>query len=442
MDGVDDTNGSRANDDADSATGDAASAARPAPIAAGGSGRQDPPPSFPGVAARAAEVDSLGHIPAENWKEVAASGYLRLFHPPEAGGTGADALTQAVAMEELARACPSTYWSVSVSGLLCAKVISMYGDPVEHRRLLDPLLAGEISAAFAIVERAAGSDAGTYRTSVRRAPGADGGFVIRGEKARVTNAPTADVAVVLARREKEHDGDDGPQWCLAFVDLRQPRVSRYDIPRMGLRGMPWGGMVFDDAHVAAADVVPVPFDALSEGMSWGWLKTSFAAVGVAGAALDAAVGHARERVSFGRPLAHMEGVQAQLADSQVQLVAARTLARHALAERVAGRPARELIAMLKVYATEMAVEVATRAVQIHGAFGVTSGHPVERLYRDAQMNVIGSFTTNRLREQVAENLGVGAPTYAPFDWLSPAGLTAPLPGLDGFRRPWKSPAPN
>ncbi|MBM9507292.1 acyl-CoA dehydrogenase family protein [Actinacidiphila acididurans] len=390
--------------------------------------------SFPGVAARAAEADSTGRVPAESWKEVADSGYLRLFHPPELGGTGADADTQSAALEALARACPSTYWSMSVSGLLCGKVIGMYGDPVEHRRLLDPLLAGEISAAFSIVERTAGSDASTYRTSVRRAPGPNGGFLIRGEKSRITNAPTADLAIVLARREKDA-GDDGPDWCLAFVDLHQPRVSRYDIPHMGLRGMPWGGMIFNDAHVAEADVIPVPFEALAEGMSWGWLKTSFAAVAIAESALQASVRHAKQRESFGRPLAHMEGVQAQLADSRAQIDATRLLARRAVVERVAGRPARDLLALLKVYATEMAVEVATRAVQIHGAYGVTSGHEVERLYRDAEMNVIGSFTTNRLREQVAENLGAGAPVYAPFDWLAPAGLTALPPGLDGFPRP-------
>ncbi|WP_133915058.1 acyl-CoA dehydrogenase family protein [Streptomyces sp. NBC_00582] len=387
--------------------------------------------AFPGIAARAGETDATGRIPAQNWKDLVDSGYLRLFHPPEAGGTGADGLTQAAAMEALARACPGTYWAATVSALLCGKLISTYGDPHAHGPLLRSLLSGERLAAFAVVERTAGSDAGTFRTTVRRAGPPGAGFVINGEKSRITNAPVADLAVVLARRERPA-GDDGPDWCLAFVDLHRPGVERYEIPHMGLRGMPWGGIVLTDVHVPETDVVPVPFEELAEGMAWGWLKNSFAAIAVAESALTASVRHARERISFGRPLAHMEGVQAQLADSRAQIDAARLLARRAMCERVAGRSARDLIAMLKIYATEMGVEVAARAVQIHGATGVTQGHEVERLYRDAQMNVIGGFTSNRLREQVAEGIGLGPAVYSAFDWVAPAGLGQDPAGLDGL----------
>ncbi|MEU7553003.1 acyl-CoA dehydrogenase family protein [Streptomyces sp. NPDC044571] len=400
----------------------------------GGQRGTDTAPSFPGIAARATETDATGDIPPQNWKDLIDSGYLRLFHPPELGGTGADGPALAEAMEALAGACSSTYWSATVSALLCGKLISTYGDPGKHRRLLDPLLAGEKLAAFAIVEPAAGSDASTYRTTVRPAGPPGSGFVISGEKARITNAPDADLAVTLARREKPA-GDDGPDWCLAFVDLRQPGVRRYEIPHMGLRGMPWGGIVFTDAHVSEDDVVPVPFTELAEGMTWGWLLVSIAAIATAESALAASVRHARERVSFGRPLAHMEGVHAQLAESRAQIDAARLLARRAACERASGRSAKDLIGMLKIYATEMAVEVTARAVQIHGAAGVTQGHEVERHYRDAQMNVIGAFATNRLREQVAEGMGLGPAVYRSFDWVTPTGLTRDSAGLDGFPRP-------
>ncbi len=386
--------------------------------------------SFPGIAARAARTDEEGRMPPQNWTEIVESGYLRLFHPESVGGTGASAATQAAALEALARACPGTYWTATVSALLCAKLVFTYGDAERHGDLIRSLVEGRRLAAFAVVETTAGSDASTFRTTVRPADAPGGGFYISGEKARISNAPVADVAVTLARREKP-PGDDGPDWCLAFVDLRQPGVRRYDIPHMGLRGMPWGGIVFTDAHVAAADVVPVPFGELAEGMAWGWLKTSFSAIAIAESALAASVRHAKERVSFGRPLAHMEGVQAQLAESRAQIDAARLLARRALHERVAGRSARDLIAKLKIYATEMAVAVVVRAVQIHGAAGVTRGHEVERLYRDAEMNVIGGFTSNRLREQVAESTGLGPAVYAEFDWVAPAGLGRDPSGLDG-----------
>ena len=390
--------------------------------------------SFPGVAARAAETDATGRIPRENWQEIIDSGYLRLFHPPELGGTGADPLTQSRAMEALARACQGTYWTVTVSVLLCAKIIATYGSPALRERLLEPLLAGRRLACFAVAETTAGSDSGTLRTTVSPAGPHTGGFVINGEKSKITNAPDADLAVVLARRERL-PGDDGPEWCLAFVDLHQSGVSRYEIPHMGLRGMPWGGIVFTGARLAESEVVPVPIEELSESMAWGWLKNSFAGIAVAESALAASVRHAQERISFGRPLAHMEGVQAQLAESRAQIDAARLLARRAARERAAGRSARDLIAMLKIYATELGVEVVARAVQIHGAAGVTSGHEVERLYRDAQMNVIGGFTTNRLREQVAEGLGLGPAVYRAFDWVTPTGLGQDPVDLDGRTRP-------
>jgi len=374
--------------------------------------------SFAGIAARAAQVDATGTIPTENWQELVASGYFGVFHPAELGGTGGDAATQLAAMEALARACSGTYWTATVSALLCGNLLRTYGNE-KHHDLVRSLVTGERLAAFAIVETAAGSDASTYQTLVRRT---GDGFTINGEKSRITNAPRADVAVTLARRERL-EGDDGPEWCLAFVELDQPGVRRYEIPHMGLRGMPWGGIVYTDAHVDEANVIPVPFTELAEGMTWGWLLVSVAAIATAESALAASVRHANERVSFGRPLAHMEGVQAQLAESRAQLDAARVLALRAATQRVAGHSAKDLIGMLKVYATELAVEITQRAVQIHGATGVTIGHEVERHYRDAQMNVVGAFATNRLREQLAENLTQTPATYHPT--IHPAPVTTP-----------------
>ncbi|MEV8378728.1 acyl-CoA dehydrogenase family protein [Kribbella sp. NPDC056861] len=373
--------------------------------------------TFSAIAGRATQTDATGSIPTESWQELVETGYLGLFHPEHLGGSGADAATQVQAMESLARACSGTYWAATVSSLLCGNLMATYGNE-RHHELIRSVATGEKLAAFAIVETAAGSDAGTYRTLVRRT---GEGYTISGEKSRITNAPRADIAVTLARREML-PGDDGPEWCLAFVELDQPGVRRYDIPHMGLRGMPWGGIVYTDAHVDEANVIPVPFTELAEGMTWGWLLVSVAAVATAESALAASVRYARKRVSFGRPLAHMEGIQAQLADSRTQIDAARLLAQRCAAERVGGNSARQLIGMLKVYATEMAVEVTQRAVQIHGAAGVTQGHEVERHYRDAQMNVVGAFATNRLREQIAEGLGLGPAVYRPFDWLTPTGL--------------------
>src|SRR5262244_3826845 len=172
---------------------------------------------FSGIAARAAAADAAGAVPDENWQEIVESGYARVFHPLELGGLGVDGVTQVMVMETLARACPSTFWSATMSALVCAKLIHTYGNLADHRRLLDPLLAGTRLACFPVVERTSGSDAGTYRTTVRK----EGtGYVISGEKARITNATNADLGVVFARLEGHEAG-----WCYAFVDLHQPGVD-------------------------------------------------------------------------------------------------------------------------------------------------------------------------------------------------------------------------
>ncbi len=380
-----------------------------------------------GIAQRATAADEAGEVSRESWQEIVDSGYLRVFHPKEIGGLGVDGVTQAQAMEALARACGGTYWSATMSTLLCGKLISTYGDTTEHRRLLDPILSGEHIGCFAVVERTSGSDAGTYRTRVSRAEDGDG-YVISGEKARITNAPNADIGVVLARLDDEPGQEPGPGWCFAFVDLRQDGVSRYDMPHMGLRAMPWGGLVFQDVPIRREDVIPVPYGEFAQGMAWGWLFISVAAIALAEQALRATVEHASRQVAFGRPLGHMEGVQAQLAEARAEIDAARLLAWRTSWHREQGRSVYELIAMLKPYATEMAVRVTQAAVQIHGSWGLTPGEQVERLYRDAPMNVIGGFTSNRLRELVAGSMGMDISAYQDFDWLAPTGL-ADAPGL-------------
>ena len=358
---------------------------------------------FAGIAARAAATDAAGELPEENWREVVDSGYLRVFHPAELGGPGVDGVTQAMAMEALARACPSTFWSATMSALVCVKLIQTYGDADAHRRLIDPLLSGEWLACFPVVELTSGSDAATYATTVRRS---GGGYVISGEKARITNATNADLAVVFARLEDHPDG-----WCYAFVDLRQPGVRTYPMPHSGLRGMPWGGLVFDEVRVEARDVVPLRLEQFPEGMAWGWLFISIAAIAIAEAALDAALERARTQQAFGGPLGRMEAVQAQLADMRAEIDAARLLAYRSAWHRTEGRLVQDLVGSLKPFATEMAVRATQRAVQVLGSWGLTPGNPVERLSRDAPMNVIGGFASNRLRELVAQGMGL-VPEYS------------------------------
>lgn len=366
---------------------------------------------FSGIAGRAQETDREGCIPSSNWDELKSKQYLRLLHPSTVGGLDTPPERQLAIMEELAGACGSTYWTATVSGLLCAKLVATYGDAAVHRELLSSILDGSKLACFAIAERASGSDASMYTTTITPSAGKGTGLVLNGEKANITNAPTADIAVTLARYDTRR-ANGRPAWCMAFVDLHRPGTTRQTSPSMGLRGMPWGSIAFKNVSVDESAIVVAPFDTLSRGMTWGWLLVAVSSIAIADQATRLSFQHARERRSMGHSLGDQEVVQAQLAKSRTDIEACRAMLHRVGARWIGGDPtARIELGMLKVYATEMAVQALIRAVQIHGASALTPGHAIERLYRDAQMNVIGGFASNRLRETIAEDLTGDAPLY-------------------------------
>lgn len=359
---------------------------------------------FRGIAARAGATDLSGEMPKGNWQDVVDSGYLRLFHSKDIGGSAADGVTQVTAMECLAKACPSTYWTATMSTLVCGKLLSTHGDPGLHQGLMDGLFSGQLIGCLAVSERGSGGDATTFGTSVRPSKT---GYLITGWKDRVINASHADLAVVLARQDQ--GGDDSDRgWCIAFVDLRQDAVRRYATPGIGLRGASWGGLVFEDAHVPPGGVIPVVYEDYLDGTTWSWLLSSVCSIAIAESALTDSVAHAAEHVFEGRPTSGKESIQAMLAGMRCEIDAARHVAWRAGWLQLHGQPDNRLLAMLKVYAGEMAVRATERAVHIHGSWGLIRGHPVERLGRDARMNLMGGLPPHRLRELVAQGMGMGA----------------------------------
>lgn len=369
------------------------------------------------VAPRAAAVDRAGAVPKDTWCDLVDSGYLALFHPRELGGRAADGATQFAAMERLAEACASTFWAATISTLLCGKLLHELCGPRQHARWLRPIVAGEAIGCFAATERGAGSDPGSYRTYAR-ASGA--GFRLCGEKQRISNATTADVAVVLARVA----APGGAELCYAVVDLRAPGVRRREQPKLGLRGMSWGTIEFDDVAVAAEDVIlGASVEKTLRAVEWGQLIQTVSALGLARASLAACRAYVRERVAFGRPIAHLEAVHARVADMQAEIEAARCLAREVAEVKAQGESAREAVMMAKIFATETAVRAADRALRCFGGAGYCEEHPIERLYRDSLANVPAGLPNDRLRELLGcAMVGADPWSYAPFDWLTAAGL--------------------
>jgi alkylation response protein AidB-like acyl-CoA dehydrogenase len=239
-------------------------------------------------------------------------------------------------------------------------------------------------------------------------------------KSRISNACTADVAVVLAR-----DGDPtGPKLCYVIVDLRRARITRIEQPKLGLSAMSWGSIQFDGVAIPAEDViVDADMDTTLRAVEWGQLLQAWCAIGIAASALSATLDHARTRQAFGRPIGHLEVVRGRIADMHVELDAARLLTFDATVRKAAGAPSREQVVMAKIYATEMAVRIADQAMRTFGGWGYSKDHIVERLYRDSLANVPAGLPTDRLRELLACGMvGADAWRYEPFDGLASAGL--------------------
>jgi alkylation response protein AidB-like acyl-CoA dehydrogenase len=356
------------------------------------------------IAPRAHAVDLAGELSRENWADLAEMGFFRLYHEAAYGGLGDDAdwLMRAMAEESLSKACAATFLSAGASVGLCGGPISHHGSDAIKQRWLPGLVSGELVGCFGLTEPGAGTDAASIRT---RAVPVQGGFRLSGEKALITNAPIADVAVVMAVT----DPDAGYGGVTAFVvDLTRPGITRSaPYRKMGLRGSPTGSLLFDDVLLTDDDVLGVRgggFIQAMQTLEFGRISMSHFGIGIAEAAFEAASKYALERVAFGRPIVHKQAVHFMLADMKIEIDAARLMARKVAWMKDAGLPCQDLASVSKTFATEMAVRVTDRAVQVFGGWGYTDDFPVERLYRDARLGPIGEGTSEIQRELIARSM--------------------------------------
>jgi alkylation response protein AidB-like acyl-CoA dehydrogenase len=354
------------------------------------------------IASRSMQADKESAIPDESWKDLAEMGFFRLPFPEEAGGIGGDWVVQAMAEESLAKACASTFLSAGASIGLCGGPLFHYGSDEQKERWLAPMMAGEKKGCFGLTEPGAGTDVKNMKSRARKT---DSGWVLSGEKALITNAPVADVAVVMAVT----DPDAGYAGVTAFaVDLSKEGVTRSEAySKMGLRASTTGGLVFDEVQLDDSDVVGsvgAGFLQAMQTLEFGRIGMCHFGIGIAEAAYEASMKYATEREAFGKPIARLQAVHFKIADMKVKIDAARLMARRVFWTKSQGTECRELASVAKLYATEMAVEVTDAAVQIHGGWGYTDDFVVERLYRDARLGPIGEGTSEIQRELIARSL--------------------------------------
>ena len=328
---------------------------------------------------RAESVD-LGIV-----KRLGDLGFLGLTIDESYGGTEVDMLSYILVCEELGRGDSSVRGIVSVSLGLVAKTIAAYGTGEQKQRWLPPLTAGDALGCFALTEPDSGSDAGSLRTRARR----DGdGWILNGEKMFITNGTWAKVALVFARTS-----DDGGRGLTAFlVPTDSEGFTATAIEgKLGLRGQATASLAFQDVRVpdaARLDEIGKGLSIALSALAKGRISVAAGAVGVAQAALDAAVKYATERTQFGVPIASKQLVQELLADSALDIESARLLTHRAACMVDAGATSKQFTvpaSMAKLAASETAVKVANNCLQVFGGYGFIDEYPMGKYLRDARV---------------------------------------------------------
>ncbi len=355
------------------------------------------------IAPRAAEVDRLGEFPWENFHSCVEMGLNALGIPEAYGGAGADHVTQAIMVEEVARACASTSLIVLISKLGMIPVINWGGEDLRER-YLPAIASGESQASYCLSEVDAGSDVAAMRTRAVR----DGDcYVITGSKHWITNAGISDVYTVFAKT----DPTAGHRGISAFVVERDwgVRVAKLEA-KMGIKGSPTGEVVFDGVRVPVENRIGEEGEGFRIAMAT--LDRSrptigAQALGIGQGALDQGLAYMKERHAFGKPIAELQGLQFMVADMAMRLEAARGLVHRACATIDEGDPRGDLGvlgAMAKCFASDVAMDVTTNAVQLFGGNGYTNDFPVERMMRDAKITQIYEGTNQIQRVVIAKKL--------------------------------------
>ncbi|MFG3349010.1 acyl-CoA dehydrogenase family protein [Streptomyces sp. NPDC048018] len=352
------------------------------------------------IAPRAAEEEDAGHFPRGLFTLLSTSGLLGLPYDSAYGGGDQPYTVHLQVLEGLAAARLTVALGISVHSLSC-HALAAFGTDAQRAALLPAMLGGGLLGAYCLSEPSSGSDAAALRTRAVR-DGDD--WVLDGTKAWITHGGIADFYTVMARA-----GGEGPKGITAFlVPGDAPGLSAAAPERkMGMKGSPTAQIHLDGVRVPDARRIGAEgqgFAIALASLDSGRLGIAACAVGLAQAALDAAVGYARERRQFGRPIADFQGLRFLLADMATQVEAGRALYLEAARLRDEGRPFGRQAAMAKLFCSEAAMRATTDAVQVLGGYGYTADFPVERFLREAKVLQIVEGTDQIQRVVIARHL--------------------------------------
>ena len=339
----------------------------------------------------AAEIDETERFPMENVKTMAELGMMGIPFPKELGGAGGDVLSYIITVEELSKVCGTTGVIVSAHTSLCASLLYENGTPAQKEKYLIPLAKGEKIGAFGLTEPGAGTDAAGQQTTAVL----DGdNYILNGSKIFITNGGVADTFIVFAMTDKSQ-GTRGISAFIVEKDFPGFSIGKKE-DKLGIRASSTTELIFENCVVPKENLIGKEgkgFGIAMKTLDGGRIGIAAQALGIAEGAYEEAVKYMKERKQFGRPLSAFQGLQWMIAEMETKIEAAKLLVYKAAWLKQNKLPYSVDAAKAKLFAAEVAMDVTTKAVQIHGGYGYTKEYPVERMMRDAKITEIYEGTS-------------------------------------------------
>ncbi len=352
----------------------------------------------------AAEVDENEFFPWETVKKMGELGLMGVYLPREYGGGGADVLSYAMFVEELAKVCGTTSIIVSSHTSLCCAPIFEFGTEEQKRKYLPDLLTGRTVGAFGLTEPSAGTDASALETT---AVLEGDHYVLNGSKIFITNGSVSGTYIIFAATDRSL-GHRGISAFIVERDFPGFSVGREE-KKMGIRGSSTAELVMQDCVVPKENLLGREgrgFKIALHTLDGGRIGVASQALGLGEGAIDEAVAYVKERMQFGKRISQFQWTQFQLADMGTKMQAAQYLVYAAACAKQNGENHSQQAAMAKLFASEAASDVTRRCVQLLGGYGFTREYPLERMMRDAKITEIYEGTSEAQRMVIAKNMGV------------------------------------
>ncbi len=337
------------------------------------------------------EWDESQHFPVDLFKKMGDQGFMGVLVPEEYGGSGLGYQEYITVITEIAKVCGSIGLSLAAHNSLCTNHILMFGNEEQKKKYLPKLASAEFIGAWGLTEPNTGSDAGRMKCVATK----DGDhYVLNGTKNFITHGKSGDVAVVIVRTGELLDSHG----MTAFVVERGTAgfSAGKKENKLGMRASETAEMIFDNCRIHESQRLGNEGEGFIQSMKildGGRISIAALSLGIAKGAYEASVKYAKEREQFGKPISSFQGISFKLADMATKIEAAELLTRQAAFMKNNGQKMTKESAMAKYYASEVAVEVSTDAVQIYGGYGYTKDFPVEKFYRDSKLCTIGEGTS-------------------------------------------------